>query len=376
MLKFLHTADLQIGMTAPGVGSLAKRIQDARVESLKSILQLATAKKANFLLIAGDLFEDNKVSKKYIQQVTALLESAKPLRVFILPGNHDYYGSNSVYVQPEFRSVGGHVHILSEQKPLVVSDLDLTLYPNPCFESRSTELPMLWIKKEAGTKHHVAVLHGSIPSLFGGTQEEDNFFPMDEQVLNNLGMDYIALGHSHSLNPNPELEPDSTFYYPGTPEPDKFGRKLSGYVLFVEFDEAGRKITPLPTAQFQFADIPRSITTIKDIDALRTQLKEFQNRDHTLLRLTLKGIISIAIQESIDQLLNEVKDDFAFVRLDDSGLLLEPNESDLDQFVKGGIAHMAFTILKQKRDAAGPDESHAYNRAISLAYKAFKGHLE
>lgn len=37
MIKFLHTADLRIGMTAPGVGSLAMQIQGARIESLKTI---------------------------------------------------------------------------------------------------------------------------------------------------------------------------------------------------------------------------------------------------------------------------------------------------------------------------------------------------
>ncbi len=98
-MRILHTADLQIGMTAPGVGPLAKQIQDARVESLKTILQLADGKKVGFVIIAGDLFETNQVSKKYVQQVTRLLEQAKPLPIYILPGNHDCYGPSSVYVQ-------------------------------------------------------------------------------------------------------------------------------------------------------------------------------------------------------------------------------------------------------------------------------------
>ena len=376
MLKFIHTADLQIGMTAPGVGPLARKIQDARVESLKKIIQLASDKKVHCVLIAGDLFETNQISKKYVQQVAMVLESAKPLRVFILPGNHDYFGSTSVYVQPEFRNIGGHVHVLTEQKPLVISDLDLTLYPNPCFESRSTELPMLWIKKEPGTKFHVAVLHGSMPSRFGRTKEEDEYFPMDEQVLKNLGMDYIALGHLHSLLPNPELEPDAPFFYSGTPEPTGFGERLSGYVLYVELDEAGRHVIPLQTAQFTFEDIQKTIASVSDIEALRTQCNELPNREQILVRLTLRGIVSIGLHDALDQLSEELKNTFTFVRLDDSTLLLEPSSSDLDQFMKGGIAHTTFTLLKKRRDAANPADHSKYSRAISLAYRAFKGHLE
>jgi DNA repair exonuclease SbcCD nuclease subunit len=376
MLKFIHTADLQIGMTAPGVGALAKQIQDARVQVLKSILHLASEKKVNFVLIAGDLFETNQVSPKSIQQVAMLLETAKPLRVFILPGNHDYYGPNSVYAHNEFRMIGSHVHVFTERKPLMIPDLDVTLYPNPCFESRSTELPMLWIKKEAGSRYHVAILHGSIPSRFGRSKEEDEYFPMDETALNELGMDYIALGHLHSLLPNPALEPESSFYYSGTPEPTGFGERLSGYALLAEFEDTARRVTPVPTAQFTFVDIQKTIAASTDIDALRSRLTALEHPSTTLVRVTLTGIISLAVREGVDQLMEEMSGAFAMVRLDDKALLLEPSPSDLERFVKGGMAHTTFALLKQKRDGADPAERMKYSRAISLAYKAFNGHLE
>lgn len=376
MVKFLHTADLQIGMTAPGVGPLAKPIQEARVESLQTLLQLAVEKKVNFVLIAGDLFDTNQVSKKYIQQATRLLQQARPLPIFVLPGNHDHYGPSSVYLQDEFLNLSKHVHVFSERKPIVVPQFDLTLYPSPCFETRSNQSPISGMKKQVGTKYHVAVVHGSIPARFGGMEAEDDCFPMTEDELNNLSMDYIALGHWHSLHPDPIDVPSCSFYYSGTPEPTSFGERKSGYALLVELNEGGRTVTPVPTAQYRFVDFQAEIKNSTDVDAVEANIRKLLQPERTLIRLILSGIVSIATQQSIEKLVNELQGHVAHLRCDQGNLFIEPTDSDLNEFTKGGIAHATFSLLKSKRDAAPKSERIKYSRAISLAYKAFRGNLE
>ncbi len=374
-LTFLHTADLQIGMAAPGLGPLASQVQEARIASLKTILKLGAERKVNFVIIVGDLFETNQVSKKCALEVVNILENASPLLIFILPGNHDYYGPNSVYARSEFLHLGKHVHIFSERKPYIIPDLDITFYPSPCFETRGNESPINWIKKQSGTKYHIAIVHGSIPSRFGGNQAEDEYFPMNEKELRNLGMDYIALGHWHSLHPDPKEESDSPFYYSGTPEPTGFGEKLSGFALLVELGETGRKITPIYTSKYQFIDVQKTVASSTDIDSIQTELSNFPQPENKLIRITLNGIISIALREQIEQLVGEWNAKFPYVRLIETGLLLEPSDSDLAEFMKGGIAQSTISLLQRKRDAANSSDKAKYARAISLTYRAFKGHL-
>lgn len=376
MLRFLHTADLQIGMTAPGAGSLAKQLQEARVESLKTILQLAAERKVNFLIVVGDLFETNQVSKKYIQQVARLLEQAALLPVYILPGNHDYYGPSSVYVHEEFLNLGKHIQVFSEKKPIIIAELDLTFYPSPCFETRSSQSPIPGMKKQAGTKYHIAVVHGSIPSRFGGTETEEDYFPITEEDLKNLGMDYIALGHWHSLHPDPQVEPNSVFFYSGTPEPTGFGERKSGYALLVELDEDKRVVSAIPTAQYRFVDFQSEIKNPTDLDVVRGEVHKLPNPEKTLIRLVLNGVVSMQTQERVEQLVAELQETLAYLRCDQHNLLIEPTDSDLQQFTKDGIAHTAFRLLKSKRDAAPANGRATYDRAISLAFKAFKGYLE
>jgi len=67
---------------------------------------------------------------------------------------------------------------------------------------------------------------------------------------------------------------------------------------------------------------------------------------------------------------------FASVQLDDAELSLEPDERDLAQFSRGGIAQTAFRILQEKQKEAPESERAKYHRAIALAYRAFKSELE
>ena len=375
-MRFLHTADLQIGMTASGVGKLAKELQDARVESLQAVLHIAAEKQVNFVVIAGDLFETNQVSPRYRQQVAGTLEGAKPLRVFILPGNHDYLGPNSVYQSEEFARLGPHITVFRERTPFVVPDLDLTFYPGPCFETRSHESPARWIKKQIGTRYHVAVLHGSMPTVIGRTSDEDEYFPMLTDELKALDMDYIALGHWHSLYPDPATAGDSPFYYSGTPEPTGFGERKSGHALLVEMDETVRRVTALPTAQFRFLDLEKEIKTGSDVEPLRKELLDIPSPHKTLVRIKLGGIISISTREALDNLKVEIENRLAHIRFDDQSLLLEPDEADLGELTKGGVAATTFAMLKKQRDQAPGPDREKYGRAIALAYKAFKGTLD
>ena len=375
-LSFVHAADLQIGMTASSVGKLAKHLQEARVESLRTIVRLGSEKQVNFVVIAGDMFETNQVSKKYVQQVARVLEEARPLRVFILPGNHDYFGPNSVYQSEEFTKLGQHITILRERKPFVAPDLDLTLYPSPCFETRSNESPAKWVSKQPGTKYHVAILHGSIPSIIGRTSEEDEYFPMSVDELKNLAMDYIALGHWHSLYPDPATTFDSPFYYSGTPEPTGFGERMSGHAILVELSERGRQVTAIPIAQHGYLDVNIEVKTVQDIEAVRTKLAGLPKPATTLVRLRPKGVVSIAVREALDTLVAEFQPKVAYIRYEDKGLMLEPDETDLNQFTKGGIAATTFSLLKKERDQASSSDRPKYERAIALAYKAFKGTLD
>ncbi|MEN6549494.1 MAG: hypothetical protein ABFE07_25905 [Armatimonadia bacterium] len=61
MVRFVHTADVQIGMKATEAGERGAALREARLEALRRTVALTRDRQADFLLIAGDLFENNQV---------------------------------------------------------------------------------------------------------------------------------------------------------------------------------------------------------------------------------------------------------------------------------------------------------------------------
>ena len=102
-MRFIHTADWQIGMRAVHAGAAAEAVRSARIETATKICRMAEAEAVDFLLLAGDTFENNAVDRGLVEQVGALLGGAR-CAVYILPGNHDPVQPGSVWEHPVWES--------------------------------------------------------------------------------------------------------------------------------------------------------------------------------------------------------------------------------------------------------------------------------
>ena len=67
MVRFIHTADLQLGMTRRFLDEDAQaRYAQARIDALVSIGELAAREDARFVVVAGDVFETNRVRPRTV----------------------------------------------------------------------------------------------------------------------------------------------------------------------------------------------------------------------------------------------------------------------------------------------------------------------
>jgi DNA repair exonuclease SbcCD nuclease subunit len=87
-MKFLHTAGWRLGMKAVQVGGAGERVRAERVKTAERIVRPAREQAVDFILLAGDTFEDKGVERVLIQQAAELLGGAG-LPMYLLPGNHD-----------------------------------------------------------------------------------------------------------------------------------------------------------------------------------------------------------------------------------------------------------------------------------------------
>jgi len=100
MIRLIHTADIHLDSCFAGTGMRAgfgnRRRQNLR-DVLTSIVARAGDWPADALLIAGDLFEGDRISHDTTQFLSGLFESIPHVPVFIAPGNHDPFTPDSPY---------------------------------------------------------------------------------------------------------------------------------------------------------------------------------------------------------------------------------------------------------------------------------------
>src|SRR5690349_9702513 len=140
-MKFLHTADWQIGMRAAQFGEKGESVRGARLESARRVILTARSEGVDFVLVAGDTFEHNGVERLKIREVARILGGA-PCPVYIIPGNHDPVMAGSVWEDPVWAEWPS-VHVATRAQPIAIPGG--TLYACPGAAGDSREDPTSWI---------------------------------------------------------------------------------------------------------------------------------------------------------------------------------------------------------------------------------------
>src|SRR6187399_2060423 len=119
MVRFIHTADLQLGMTRRFLDEDAQaRYAQARIDALVSIGELAAREDARFVVVAGDVFETNRVRPRTVGRALEAM-AAIPVPVLLLPGNHDPLDAASVYRSPTLtRARPPNVMVIESSDPI------------------------------------------------------------------------------------------------------------------------------------------------------------------------------------------------------------------------------------------------------------------
>lgn len=189
-VHIIHTSDLHIG------ASLDERGQALEQAVLKAVVDSATAARSDLLLVAGDFFDNNRVSGATIDMTNAVLERLPPwTNLVVLPGNHDSYGPDSVYRRYRIGPPGRTV-ILDDPdgRCVLFPDHRLRLWGRPTMTHDESFRPLSGAPARQPDQWNVIVAHGH----FTGEAIQCNpprSSPISAGELRGADADYIALGH-------------------------------------------------------------------------------------------------------------------------------------------------------------------------------------
>ena len=315
-MKFIHTADLQIGARFAQFGEKADILRAARLSTLKRMLEIAREKDVDAVLIAGDMFESNQMANALVNEAFAALAACPEIPVVILPGNHDPLdGPGCIWMRKPFAAPPAHVTVCVSREPVPIADA--IVLPVPITQKVSTKDPSLPLVEMAANaardKIKIGMTHGAL-AIEGKHQPSDQPIALD--AATRAGLDYLAVGHWHK----PQAYDDGRLAMSGTPEPDDFGQE-SGSVSLVEISAPGRKptITRIDSATLSW----RSVT----VDLLHRQptpdvlTEAISGNDtppgSTALRIELVGPVSPEHRDTLSSTVAQATEDYAVVLVDD-----------------------------------------------------------
>src|SRR5271156_3458119 len=101
-MRFVHSADWQLGMTRHFLaGEAQPRYSAARRDVIADLGALTADVGAEFIVVAGDVFEHNQLAPQVISQSLEAMRTIG-IPVYLLPGNHDPLDASSVYTSALF----------------------------------------------------------------------------------------------------------------------------------------------------------------------------------------------------------------------------------------------------------------------------------
>jgi DNA repair exonuclease SbcCD nuclease subunit len=218
-LKIAHTSDVHLHDGEDG-----GPVRDAFARVIDTVLDA----KSDLFLIAGDLFDHNRVEGDLIDFVYEAL-SRVPCPTVIIAGNHDCWEERSVLQRMDFRNAGHHVTLLDEIEGRQVEfpELHATVWGRCMLEHDRTNRPMAGAPPRKGNLWHIGMAHG----LYMEEPESDRSSLITPQEIADSGFDYLALGHVHVHR---QMRHGATLAcYPGVPAA-YYGTTGSGHMTLVE----------------------------------------------------------------------------------------------------------------------------------------------
>jgi DNA repair exonuclease SbcCD nuclease subunit len=334
-MRFIHTADWQIGMKAAHVGSVGQLVREQRLKSAARVVEAAQKNAADFLLVAGDTFENNAVDRVLVQRVADIL-AAFPGPVYLLSGNHDPLTPGSVWDHPAW---GAHSNLQILRTPAPVEVAGGVLYPCPIIEKHSQRDPTRWIDASGETRICVGIGHGTVKGL----QSDDLDYPIERDAAERTKLDYLAIGHWHSYASFPAADGVARLVYSGTHETTKFGERDSGNALLVEIENRGAapKITPIPTGGLRWRVVETELREAADLEQIRSEIEAMESTANLLLDVRLRGILHPQSQGDLLRLRELIAARFFYGRVDDSLLIPPPAEDWLEDLPVGLLRDVA-----------------------------------
>jgi len=223
-LSILHTSDVHLDDTPGAAGD-----ESHGQRGFRHVIDRAIALEVDLFLLAGDLFDHNRVKDACVEFASRQL-SRLDCPVIMITGNHDCLSDYSIYHRYDPADAGDHVRFIRDEAGGLVDmpELGLSIWGRGIVDHHPGNRPLENVPCREHDGWYIGMAHGYYVER-GGDMRSSLIKP---EEISSSGLDYLALGHVHVFT---EIRAGETVAaYPGSPNRNQAGTNISA--AFVELD--------------------------------------------------------------------------------------------------------------------------------------------
>ena len=278
-MRILHAADLHLDSAFAGLAEeKAALLRQESRDILRRMVDWANDHAVDVMLLSGDLFDSDRM---YSQTARTLAQALARFRgrIFLSPGNHDFYAPGSGYDAVDWPE---NVHIFTSRRPQTVLLRSLNAsVTGAAFTSAEEWEPFDGASFSGGDAPiRLGVLHGEV------TRGESKYRAIPPAEIEKTNLTYLALGHVHRCA-GVQRAGNTAYAYPGCLPGRGFDETGDKGFLYGEITPEKVELEFIPFAPRRYQSVTADITDRDPADAVRQALDPDCGQD--ICRVLLTG---------------------------------------------------------------------------------------
>lgn len=273
-ISFIHAADLHLDSPFKGLAEtpahIFRQIKDSTFQALDNLIETGIEKQVDFILISGDLFDNEIQSLKAQIRLKKAFERLKKqsIAVYLSYGNHDFIKGNRhkvsypnnvfIFQDEEVRT------FLFEKEGVPLASISGFSYVERAVEvNKASEFTIRYPE----VPFHIAMLHGSVQ----GNEEHFPYAPFQISELVAKDYNYWALGHIHKRE---VLKEDPYIVYSGNTQGRH--RKETGEkgCYYVKLTKTKTELSFIPLQAITFNALTIDVSDCTEVYQLETAIQD------------------------------------------------------------------------------------------------------
>jgi DNA repair protein SbcD/Mre11 len=372
-VRFIHLSDVHLDTSFSGSG-FPSRLGDRKREAIRGtfrrIMEDARSFDADFVLVAGDLFELERITPDTFEFLKQQFEGLIGIRVFISPGNHDPCAPGSPY-REESWPANVHIFNAEEFRSVQLPDLGVCVTGFGFTRSQMDDHHFRRLPVLSNEFFNIVLAHGSDVSRVPAGKSKHGPFTVDEIAGKNV--QYCALGHYHQQHRIPNPMDETQIWYSGIPEGRGWDEEGACGYLAGEIENGGARVEGRFCSQYNLNTLAVNCdpfsTREQILDAILEQRGILFN-SKTILRVQLLGALDPRLDLSLAELEERLAGEVLHIRWEDqTHPALDFDSIALEKTLRGRFVRS----LNERLAEAAEKERTTLERARLYGVQALSG---